>query len=386
MRQCKDVWLAEVERTLQRADPWVQSLFKVTGTRVIVAGQKNWGVQIMTASSPEAALGFHEKNLKVICEEASGIDRKIMRSLKDTLSNPNAAMLMIGNPTNRDGDFFDAFNSERGRWQTLTFNAEETPASAWFDPMRNTEIEEEFGRDSDVYRVAVLGQFPHADPNCVLSSEDLELCTDRKLLVPCSQLSRAKQFGLDFARFGGDELTLYQRLGNSIVQWDRMSRVDPSILVNQAFLWQQQFHWKNDDCWYVPDAGGMGQGIMHKFYDAEKQVFEFHSNGSPAEPQKYANRMTEAWFTFKQKIEATKAYIPNDNQLIQQLCTRQYAMNKKGQIVLETKDDYKKRGHDSPDRADGIVMAFYDHIVAPEGAVSGGRRQRHVVGSRHAVR
>ena len=381
LRQCKDVWLAEVERTLQDADPWLQSLFKITGTRVVVAGHKNWGVQIMTASSPEAALGFHEKNLKVICEEASGIDRKIMRSLKDTLSNPNAAMLMIGNPTNRDGDFFDAFNSERGNWKTLTFNAEETPASEWFDPIRNREIEEEFGRDSDVYRIAVLGEFPHADPNCVLSSDDLERCSDKKLLLPCARLSRAKQFGLDFARFGGDELTVYRRSGEAIVQWARMVRCDPSLLVNKAFLWQQECGWRDEDCWYVPDAGGMGQGVMQKFYDANKQVMEFHTGGRAVEHLKYANRMTEAWFNLRKKVTAGKAYLPADNLLLQQLCTRRYAVNKKGQMVLETKEDYKKRGHDSPDRADGLVQAFYDHTIAEPGAVSRPGRVSRVVGA-----
>lgn len=383
MRQCKDVWLAEARRIMAQADPWLQKVIKITSTKIVVGNNPDWGVQTMTATSEEAAQGFHEKNLKVICEEASGIPRKLMRALTDTLSNPNSAMLQIGNPNSRDCDFFDCFNKKRDQWETLTFNAEQTPASEWFDPQRNRELEEEFGRDSDIYRIGVLGEFPHADPDCVMSSDDLERVAQKKLLLPSARLSRVKQFGLDFARFGGDELTLYRRSGEAIVQWTRMCRVDPSTLVNKAFEWQVDAGWRNDQCWYVPDAGGMGQGIMHKFYDAEKQVLEFHNGGSAIETQKYANKITEAWFNLAKKVKKEACYIPNDNQLIQQLCTRRYFVNKKGLMVLESKDDYMKRGHDSPDRADGCTMAFYDQVVAAEGAVSGGYGSGKMLGVNH---
>lgn len=381
MRQCKDIWMAEAKRTLSRADTWLQHLIRTTATKIYIRGNPDWSIQTVTASNPEALQGWHEKNLKVIVEEASGVDRGLIQTLRDTLSNPNAAMLMIGNPNTRDCAFFDCFNSDRGKWDTLTFNAEETPASFFFDPKRNHELEEEFGRDSDVYRVAVLGEFPHADPNCVLSSEDLEKCTKRDRLLPCARLSNVKQFGLDFARFGGDELTVYRRSGEAIVQWERMVRCEPALLVNKAFLWQEDVGWKNKDCWYIADAGGMGQGIMHKFYDADKLVLEFHNGSSAVEGNKYANKITEAWFNFRKKVNAGKCYIPNDNILLQQLCSRQYKMDSKGRIQLESKDDYCKRTESkSPDRADGVVMAFYDEAVAAAGSVTGGYGSGRSVG------
>lgn len=383
MRQCKDIWMAELRRTLKNAEPWLQYLIKTTALKAYIRGNPDWSIQVCTATNDEALQGWHEKTLKVIVEEASGVDRGLIQTLRDTLSNPNSAMLMIGNPNTRDCAFFDCFNTERSKWQTLTFNAEETPESEFFDPRRNKELEEEFGRDSDIYRIAVLGEFPHADPNCVISSEDLEKCSDKKNMLAMVKASKVKQFGLDFARFGGDELTLYRRSGEAIVQWTRMVRCDPSLLVNQAFLWQDQAGWKDQDCWYIPDAGGMGQGIMHKFYDAGKNVLEFHNGSSAIQSARYGNKVTEAWFDFARKVRAGKAYIPQDNFLIQQLCGRQYFINKKGLIVLEPKEDYVKRGHDSPDRADGCVMAFYDHAVAASGLVSGGYGSGRKLGVEH---
>ena len=60
-------------------------------------------------------------------------------------------------------------------------------------------------------------------------------------------------------------------------------------------------------------------------------------------------------------VRARSCYLPHDNRLIQQLCSRRYFLNKKGKIVLEEKDVYEKRGFDSPDRAEGVAYCFYDH-------------------------
>lgn len=375
MRQCNEVWLAECRRVLDAADPFWKKLIVVTNTKVEIAGVRDWGVKTVTATKEENAQGFHEKNMTIICEEASGISRGIVEQFKGTASNPNCLFLMIGNPNTRDCAFFDCFNSLRRYWATLTFNAEHTPKSAWFDPIRNTQLAEEFGRDSDVYRIRVLGEFPHADPNCVISSEDLEKCTDKALLLPCVKQVRAyttlmaRQFGIDLARYGTDESTIFRRSGNAIVGWEKYAHTDPARVVERAFRMQVEAGWTDKNTWYVADAGGMGQGVMHKFHDAGKQIVEFHSNGKAIDRQ-YDNKMSEAWFSFARLARKQECYIPNDNLLIQQLSSRQYFTTKKGKLILESKDDYMKRGHESPDRADGCMLAFWDKVEAV-GNVSG---------------
>lgn len=263
----------------------------------------------------------------------------------------------------RESQFFDCFNSQSHKWKTLTWSAEDTPASEWFDPQRNLDLEEEFGRDSDVYRVRVLGEFPDTDPNCVMSSDDLEICGDRKLLIPCTRLSTAKTMGLDFARFGGDESTIYRRSGEAIVESFVRGNIDPNDLCDKAFDMQRKAHWKDSDCWYIADAGGMGQGVMANFHRAGKRVTEFHNGGSPTDRQ-YANKITQAYFEMAKKVRRHEMYLPKDHVLIQQLSSRQYHTNAKGKLILESKDVYMKRHELSPDRADGIVLAMWDHRQA----------------------
>lgn len=367
MRQCQGVWLAEVKQTLRRADPSIAQLFNVTGTGIGVCGHKkeDWGTLLITATKAENAQGQHREDMHLIVEEASGVSREIIDQFKGTLSNPGALFIQIGNPNSRESQFFDCFNSQAHKWATYTWNAEETPASAWFDPIRNKELEDEFGRDSDVYRIRVLGEFPHADPNCVMSSEDLLKVMERNMMLRAARINpKVRQFGMDFARFGGDESSIFRRSGNAIVEHWWRARVDPNDVVDRAFRMESECGWtKKNGVWYIADAGGMGQGVMGNFHRAHKNVMEFHNGGS-SQKADYGNKITQAWFEMAKKVKHAECYLPRDNILLRQLSSRQYYTNLKGKLVLEKKDDFMKRGHESPDRADGCVLAFWDNALA----------------------
>ena len=369
MRQCNEVWLAEARRLLAGADPWLQRFIGITKTKIEVNGNPDWGVKTVTATKTENSQGFHEKNMTIICEEASGIDRKIIEQFEGTASNPNCLFVQIGNPNHRDCAFFDCFHKDRKNWTCLHWNAEETPPSVWFDPIRNVQLAEKYGRESDIYRIRVLGEFPHTDPQCVISSEDLEKVIEKSLFSFAATRSRAngefpRQFGLDFARFGGDENVLYRRSGNAIVEQLILPHADPSELVKAAFGMQRRASWGDEKTVYVADAGGIGQGIMHVFYDEHKRVLEFHNGGSPCRGDIYENRITEAWFGLAHKIKNRECYLPDDPILFTQLTGRKYFTTKKGKLIIESKDEYMRRGNDSPDRADAMVMAMYDEIEA----------------------
>jgi phage terminase large subunit len=372
MKQCKENWLAEFRRLVMGADPIIQQFVEVTNTKIVINQTTNWGIRLETATKPENFQGKHEKHLMYVMDEASGVPREIYEVIKGTVTNKDAIILCIGNPNSRDSAFFDCFTTHRSLWETITLNAEHTPSSEWFDPRRNKELEEEFGRNSDVYRIRVLGDFPLADPNTVIGIEQLEPATDKKKILVAARIPRftgtrleapAKQFGTDFARFGGDESIIMRRAGNAIIEWEFYAKTEPAYVVDRSFVMQHEAGWRDEDAWYVSDAGGMGQGVMHKYYDARKNILEFNSGGRAGDSQ-FANAITEAWFHVARLARRGELYIPQDNRLIQQLCTRQYFTNKKGKLILEDKDNYKKRGHDSPDRADALVMAFYDQVLA----------------------
>lgn len=372
MRQCTVVWLTEARRLLKKADPQLQRFVEITNTKIIIGGREEWGVKTVTATKPEAAQGLHEKNMTIIAEEASGIDRPLIEQFEGTSTNPGALFLQIGNPNTRDCAFFDCFHAMRDFWSCLTFNAEDTARDhpEILSPENHEYLAFKYGRDSDVYRVRVLGEFPRTDPRCIIGMEDAEACTRTSILAMAKiprylrgAWSPAKQFGIDYARFGGDESVLARRSGNSIVDFETFNHTEPEDVIARAFAIQSRAGWKNDETWYVSDATGMGQGLQTNFRNAGKTWMEFHNHGV-AQSVEFDNKITEAWFHLGALMKAHECHIPLDQRLLQQLTTRQYYLTKKGKMIAETKDEYEKRGFDSPDRADGTVMSFYENLTA----------------------
>lgn len=391
MHQCRGVWLKEYGRMMEGAHPLLRRYFQKTKSRVIVANDDAWGIEFVPAARAMNAQGRHHPLMTWIADEMAGIPRELCVQIEGTLSNMarelgdelmNGMFIGTGNPNIRDCYFYDCFNQDRENWWTYTMNAEESPPHI-VSPARNEKLALKYGRDSDIYRVRVLGEFPHSDPNTVMSSEDLEACTrtDPDL---CRSYGLHEQYGIvrpilqigiDFARFGGDENTVYFREGNTIVHWEKFLHTDPNDVLDHVFrLRASELCWKESDPYWVFDAGGLGQGLARRVHRAagDGKVLEFHSGSTITQSRDHYDKITEAFFTMAHLVKNRMCRIPNDNRLIQQLSTRQYEMaDKRGKscLRLESKEQYVKRvmrdqgvdtrGQISPDRADGCVMAFY---------------------------
>ena len=361
MVQLTDVWIAEARRLIGNSHPVLQSMIHIDNRKIVICDRPTWGIWTRSASRAENFQGYHQRDLTIIFDEASGIDRKIIETAKGTLTNENSLIIASGNPNTRECAFFDMFYHprEQALWHKLRFDARE---SEIVDQENVRRLILEFGEDSDVVRIRVYGEFPLADPNCVMSSLDLYACQGVSMLDAVRMEypgAYQRQFGIDFARFGSDESTIYRRSGHAIVEWLRMAKREPLDVVEEAFRMQRRAGWSDESCLYVVDAGGMGQGVMANLYRAGKSVHEFHTQGTPSKSD-YANKITESYFTLAKLARARRMHIPDDQELVTQLSSRFYSTDNKGKLLLEKKDEYMKRGpYPSPDRADGLAMAFY---------------------------
>lgn len=367
MAQVGDTWLGEVAKWVGRSDPELQRRLDIQKRRIKVRGFPNWEVQTATAVKPENMQGRHHANLTVMVDEASGIERKIWETLKGTITEPGNLLIGIGNPNDRDTEFFDAFNKDKHLYHLLTWNAEESPN---VDPKHIKRMAEEYGVDSDVYRVRVKGEFPLESPNVVIRYEDLlHACRDVDF-NKCMQIhaphedSMRKQFGIDLARFGGDESVAVARVNSSMLDMRTYTKWEPADVIHDVFQWQRDMNWSKSTTAFCVDAGGMGQGVLDHFYGTDRYVHEFHSHGRPIDPRKFNDKITEAYWQLRVMSRDRQMHLKEDATAFQQLVSRQYRYQK-GLFRLESKDEYLKRvGTDeftSPDRADAIALAFYPH-------------------------
>jgi len=254
------------------------------------------------------------------------------------------------------------FHKDRDEYYTFTFNAEESP---FVSEENISRIAREYGINSDVYRVRVQGEFPIADPTAIFSDDDILTCFKED---PVSSMLMSygrgydKQIGIDLARFGSDESVIVVRKGRAVTEIKNFAHTEPLSVVFEAFNMQHERGWKDDEVMYCVDAGGMGQGVMKAFYDNDKKVTEFHFGGKANDPQ-FGNIGAEAYFSLRRELRQNgMIYIPDDRILLSQLVSRKYKIKDvhgKTKIVLEPKEDVRKRDEPSPDRADALVLAFW---------------------------
>ena len=70
----------------------------------------------------------------------------------------------------------------------------------------------------------------------------------------------------------------------------------------------------------------------------------------------FANKRAEMWGAMREWLKI--GAIPNDADLRSQLVGPTYTFNLKSEIILEKKEDMRKRGLESPDLADGLALTF----------------------------
>lgn len=369
MDQCRGVWLSEARNRMEKAHPLLRRFIKVTKSMVIFGGRPNWICYLRTASRDTNIQGQHNDRLNIIVEEASGMEDPIIEALFGTITNvrseytPNArpgSILMIGNPNRAEGAFFHCFNKDRKRWARLTFNAEESPI---VNPEKIQRDAEMFGRDSDYFRVRVLGEFPTMAEKGIFNSNDLDACLNTPVRYAAEQGGYVKQFGIDLARQGGDETVVTRRIGWAVVEqkiFAKTATFEPADAIRWSFTRQTDLKWTTHETMYCFDANALGQGVIHLFQERQKTYLEFMAHKRASQPQLYENMITEAWFEAARLARKRVLYMPDDPILFEQLVDRRYELNKKGQLVVESKKDYMKRtGRRSPDRADAFVMALY---------------------------
>ena len=377
-RQCKEGWLSRAEKIITgtEAHPYFRELFDFRGTGFGILGHKNamWGCQLVTARNKESFQGIHEDYLAIFEDESSGVPLEISEAASETIKNADGMFLhmKIGNPNTRLCKFFDCFNKDAHMWTCLHWNSEETPESMYFSQERNREIADEFGIGSDIYRIAVLGEFPSVDPNCVISEDDINKCMTEEALRTALRVGDPykKRIAIDLARYGGDENAITTGCGNIIYDmWAQ--KCGPLTALDRAIVNQEFYGWTDEETLYVIDTSGMGEVAVDEMGGSQrrnKRVQEFYSQNSAMESEKFDDAITECWFTLAKALRKGEVYLGTTitNRLRQQLTTRRYKVTPKGKIKVESKDDYMKQFKDmengtigqSPDQADSLVMYF----------------------------
>ena len=162
--------------------------------------------------------------------------------------------------------------------------------------------------------------------------------------------------GIDVARFGNDKTSFISRQGRVATRLETMSKMDTVNVAGQAkeYIRGQQAIGRVGQI--AVDTVGIGAGVADMLRrDFGDLVVDVNSGARLDDGQDY-NLRARMWRDMREWLKAG-ASIPNDSELISDLTALQYGY-RGGALLIESKDDAKKRGIKSPDRADALALTF----------------------------
>jgi phage terminase large subunit len=209
-----------------------------------------------------------------------------------------------------------------------------------------------YGPDHWFTRSTLHAEFTDADSDTlfVMPKHVVRSCMEN----PAPYVPGGKRASCDFAA-GRNENVFTLKVGNQITQ-ECWKDPDPMRAITRfiALFVKHGLAPSEID----GDAGGMGIPILKRFEELGWSINWINNDAEPMDPALYPNLGAEQWHEGARKLASGNYILPNDPVLFQQLTTRRAAPATRGILGLESKRDMKKRGADSPDRADGVVMVL----------------------------
>lgn len=304
-------------------------------------------------NNTEAFAGLHNKGKRivVIFDEASSISDKIYEVTEGALLDENTEILWIcfGNPTRNEGRFRECFGKLHHRWITMQIDSRTVEGT---NKAQLDRYVEDYGEDSDFVRVRVRGEFPRAATDQFIPSDLVQAARSYRAL---GYHDLPKILSVDVARFGADQSIIGWRQGRKFVIKKKLRGLDLMSLASKV---AEEIELEKPDA-VVVDGDGLGAGVVDnlRYRGYGQGLFEFHGNSTPDRPEMYYNKRAEGWGLTREWLQGG-AEIPNDPELASDLTSPCYGFSAKQQIQIEKKEDMKKRGLQSPDNADCLMMSF----------------------------
>jgi hypothetical protein len=348
--------------------------------------------------------GYHSRPgsfLLIVFDEAPGVRTDIYEAVEGIRAGGDVRLLFIGNPVIASGPFFDLFYEESDGWHRETISAFDTPNLEGLTindvlAMSDAELDDnvrpylitrryvyekwhEWGPDHPLYQSRVLGAFPLQSDDALLSLAWLEAAANRTVAFHGDLTVQA---GIDVAGPGDDETALCIRQGDAILHLEAWADADARGKVLAALR-----PWKSRGLDAVNyDSAGIGTYFGPALADEGYPVVPVNVGESPTTDkakEKFLNLRAEVFWNFREWAAEGMLAGLTDRAAIAQLAGIRYEHDNRGKIAIEKKADARKRGVKSPDRAEAVVLAFWNQPRSRLGsaiaaAMSKGARQSTV--------
>jgi hypothetical protein len=313
-------------------------------------------VQATAEAQANTLTGFHEDYQMFVVDEASGIPEAVFSAFETTLTGSVNFVLMIFNPTRSTGYAIDSHGKDRENWMCLHWDAEKSDLIMG-NPQGEAQIkrvEAKYGRNSAAFRISVTGLPPLAEKDTLIPIDWIWAAVDRDI-EPEDGLD-PMMVGLDIGA-GGDKSIFLRRQGGKV-----FGPIDennsPNTMVVTGWAVKLIMDWEVDATFV--DIIGLGNGVYNRLRELGRtKVYPVDARKTANNEARFKKVRDELWYKVRDQFEAGTIAIPNDEELIFELANiKEKESESDGKIKIEGKRELKKRGLESPNKADALCLSF----------------------------
>jgi hypothetical protein len=356
------------------------------------------GITVADGFSPQehneaAVQGIHAENLLIVVDEAGGIGNTIGRALEALMTGGHTRLLLLGNPPTNNPDSWFERSCRSPNYNVIPIDAYSTPnftgeaIGPWsanlVDKTWVDDVIREFGADSPFVQARVHARFPRTSANATIPIDWVEAA-----LVDEPETEGPIRLGVDVAANGGDEFVIAQadgmcaRIVHASANNSNAVEVAGIILEHVRRAQAEQIARGIPDQVKVKiDAIGVGWGVTSLLEEWGKEgqhqadIVAVNVAERAFDNVKFANQRAEMWWNLRTLLQPDdegrqEASLNVDRRTVAQLSAPLYRANSGGRIQIESKDEMKRRGVTSPDRAEAILLSLFEPprhniVIAP---------------------
>jgi phage terminase large subunit len=328
-----------------------------------------------TAKEGEAVAGISGENLLYLIDEASGIGDDIFNAIEGNRAG-GARAALFGNPTQNEGEFFEAFHAKEHLYRGITVSSEETPNVVAGEKLipglaERGWIEEkklEWGVESALYKIRVQGVHATREDGKIFSVHAIKQAEEAwHEVVPEGRL----YIGLDPAGATGlgDETAMAPRRGPKSLEILLFTGLNSDgIIVNLIGLIRKHKIPRETPVVVVDRDGSIGAevfGSLRAYVEKNPAAFELvgvrGSDRSQRQPEVF-HLMRDALTANLEAWVRDGGGIPTDAKLAKELHAMEWRQKANGLTSVTPKEQLRKILGRSPDRYDALALSCWEPL------------------------
>ena len=338
----------------------------------MIPNQDSWlavgfvaGVKANEESSTKAQ-GFHAEHMLIIFEETPGIPHPVITAFQNTCTAPHNLILAFGNPDHQLDNlhkFCTLDNVEHIRVSGLDHpnyvldNPNFIPGATSRAGVNRMKVR--YGEDNPLFLSRARGISPAQGIDSLVKIEwIMEAVKLAEGFASEKDINGQLGLGVDVANSEmGDKAAICYGKGNICLKIDDFQCPDSNQLGHMVYriAKEQNISFKHIGI----DGVGVGAGTINtlKEYGIKDKNVNIQSAEKPIQDsteENFNNLRSQMYWAIREDLRNARVGIPNDLDLIADLSTPKFKVER-GMIIVESKEDIKKRLGRSPNKGDAFV-------------------------------